>query len=74
MGGLFNHLLFFSNLTNGAMSEPSLKLKEAIDKQFTDYFGFKEAFKKVVDQRFLPGWIWLGILPDGNLIITQTNN
>ena len=53
IGGLFNHLLFFSTL-NGSptQSEPSGQLKEAIEKSFTDYNGLKEAFKKVVSSRF----------------------
>ena len=74
LGGYFNNLLFFKNLKGGANSEPSGKLAEAINKQFTDFSSFKEAFKKVVSQRFLPGWVWLGLLKDGNLIISQTNN
>ena len=74
LGGFFNHLFFFKHLKAGANSEPSGKLAEAINKQFTDFSGFRESFKKVVAQRKLPGWVWLGILPDGNLIITQTNN
>lgn len=51
-------------------------MKEAIDKHFTDFNGFKEAFKKVVNSRFLPGWVWLGILNDGSgkLVIAQSNN
>ena len=27
-----------------------------------------------VQNRFQPGWVWLGLLADGRLIITQTNN
>ena len=50
LGGLFNHLLFFSTLGDGnhATKEPQGKLKEAIDKHFTDFNGLKEAFKKVI--------------------------
>jgi Fe-Mn family superoxide dismutase len=50
-------------------------LKELINKQFSDFNGFKESFKKAVMSRVLPGWVWLGYNKDGNqLIITQTNN
>ena len=51
-------------------------MKEAIDKYFTNFDGFKESFKKSVQSRFLPGWIWLGVLKDksGKLVIYQTNN
>ena len=74
LGGLFNHLFFFSILSGDSNSEPSGKLAEVIIKHFTDFESFKEAFKKVVKQRFLPGWVWLGRTKDGGLIITQTNN
>uniref|UniRef100_A0A7S3FX50 Manganese/iron superoxide dismutase C-terminal domain-containing protein n=1 Tax=Strombidium rassoulzadegani TaxID=1082188 RepID=A0A7S3FX50_9SPIT len=76
IGGYFNHLFFFSILgAQGGASEPQGQLKEMIDKHFTDYSGFKESFKKVVAQRFQPGWVWLSILPDGSkLLVTQTNN
>ena len=50
-------------------------LKEAIEKHFTDFNGFKDTFRKAVESRFLPGWVWLGVVPgDGKLIVTQTNN
>ena len=55
-------------------SEPVGKLKEEIEKSFSDFSGFKETFKKSVQSRFLPGWIWLGITDNGSLVITQTNN
>ena len=74
LGGLFNHMFFFSTLGGeGTGGEPEGKLKEEIEKNFTDFSGFKEAFKKSVQSRFLPGWIWLGITDGGKLIITQTN-
>ena len=74
LGGLFNNMLFFSTLVSGGNegdSEPQGKLKEAIDKKFTDFNGFKEAFKKSVQSRYLCGWVWLALLNDGsgNLII-----
>ena len=70
MGGFFNFILFFSNIGAAATSEPQGALKEAIDKHFTDFSGFKEAFKMVVQNRCQPGWVWLGLLADGRLIIT----
>ena len=41
---------------------------------FSDFDGFKEAFKRACLSRVLPGWVWLAIGPDGRLLITQTNN
>ena len=51
-------------------------MKEAIEKHFTDYSGFKEAFRKAVQSRFQSGWVWLCVVlnSDGKIIITQTNN
>lgn len=34
----------------------------------------KEAFAKAVMSRVLPGWVWLGLTKDGQLVVTQTNN
>ena len=45
-----------------------------MDKYFSDFKGMKESFKKAVQSRVLPGWIWLGMGKEGQLIITQTNN
>ena len=67
LGGLFNGLFFFSILDSSAtVHQPQGKLKESIDKYFTDFEGFKESFKKSVQSRFVPGWIWLGVLKDGS--------
>jgi Fe-Mn family superoxide dismutase len=52
----------------------SLKLAELINKYFSDFEGFKETFKKAIVSRVLPGWVWLGLTADKQLIITQTNN
>jgi superoxide dismutase, Fe-Mn family len=57
------------------VSKPCGKLLEQIEKQFTSFDGFRESFKKAVDSRILPGWVWLGVQkskPD--LVLTQTNN
>ena len=52
----------------------SLQLADAISQYFTDFSGFKEAFKRAVMGRALPGWVWLGVCTDGRLLITQSNN
>lgn len=74
VGGHFNHLLLWSvRRQSDAVSKPAGKLLEQIEKQFTSFEGFKESFRKAVDSRVLPGWVWLGVAK-ANLIITQTNN
>ena len=51
-----------------------MQLADAVSQYFTDFEGLKEAFKRAVMSRVLPGWIWLGVCSDGRLLITQTNN
>jgi len=77
MGGVYNHLLMFSQLGNSvdnSENKPLGPLAEAIAQYFSDFDGFKEAFKRAVCSRALPGWVWLGVCTDGRMLITQTNN
>ncbi|CDW84501.1 superoxide dismutase [Stylonychia lemnae] len=77
IGALFNHVFFFGILNSSSaieQREPAGRLAELINKHFTDYNGLKESFKKVVNARVLPGWVWLGLTKDKQLVITQTNN
>ena len=41
---------------------------------FTDFESFKSHFEKYALDKFLPGWVWLGLKQDGKLVITATNN
>ena len=67
LGGLFNVFFGFSILDAGRqVAEPQGALLEAINKRFTDFNGFKEAFKKTVENSFLPGWVWLAVSKDGS--------
>ena len=34
----------------------------------------KESIRKAVEGRVLPGWVWLGLTKEGQLVVTQTNN
>ncbi|TNV82978.1 hypothetical protein FGO68_gene16325 [Halteria grandinella] len=78
IGAHFNHMFLWSILdAPGAIEgkEPVGKLKELVDKHFSGYEGLRESFAKAVNQRVLPGWVWLGFIPaNGQLVITQTNN
>jgi Fe-Mn family superoxide dismutase len=77
ISGHFNKLFFWSLLENADKincPEPQGKLAELVNKGFTDFATFKTHFEKVAQDKFLPGWVWLGVKPDGNLVITQTNN
>ena len=53
LGGFFNLLFFLSILdAKAATKEPQGALLESIEKSFTDFESFKEAFKKVVAGKF----------------------
>jgi len=76
LGGHFNHMLMWSVMRKegDAESQPEGPLADAITKSYTSFDGFKAAFLKTVMSRVLPGWVWLGVLKSGELVITQTNN
>ena len=57
-----------------SQNQPLGPLADAIAQYFTDFEGFKEAFRRAVYSRALPGWVWLGVADEGRLLITQTNN
>jgi superoxide dismutase len=68
IGAHFNHLFLYAILNSPSAiksNEPSGKLKEYIDKYFSDHHGLKESLKKAVESRVLPGWVWLGLTKDG---------
>jgi Fe-Mn family superoxide dismutase len=50
------------------------KLKEQIEKSFGSYDQFKQKFSDAALTRFGSGWAWLGVRPDGELVVTSTAN
>lgn len=58
-GGVYNHNLYWEELTPGGASEPTGALKEAIDKAFGSFEKFKEEFENAGKTRFGSGWAWL---------------
>jgi len=72
-GGYYNHIVFWENLSP-TQSEPSAKLKSAIEARFGSFDAFKEAFNKASSTVFGSGWAWLIITPEGKLEITSTPN
>eukprot|EP00286_Rhodomonas_abbreviata_P002562 CAMPEP_0181342166 /NCGR_PEP_ID=MMETSP1101-20121128/30844_1 /TAXON_ID=46948 /ORGANISM="Rhodomonas abbreviata, Strain Caron Lab Isolate" /LENGTH=282 /DNA_ID=CAMNT_0023453583 /DNA_START=40 /DNA_END=888 /DNA_ORIENTATION=- len=74
-GGFYNHGLFFNTL--GPASEsgaPSPALAKAIESSFGSMDKMKEEFNAAAAKRFGSGWAWLGVAPDGKLVITSTPN
>lgn len=71
-GGYFNHAFFWKCISS-KKSEPSEKLKQAIDRDFGSSDAFKEAFSKAAASQFGSGWAWL-ILQNGKLKVVSTPN
>ncbi len=73
-GGHFNHALFWTLLSPEKNTNPSEKLKSAIEKQFGSMEKFKDQFINEGMKRFGSGWVWLIVDKKSNLIITSTPN
>lgn len=71
---VFNHTFYFEQFSANALTEPSGKLKEAIDAEFGSLDAFKEAFNKAAATQFGSGWAWLVKDASGKLSITQSSN
>lgn len=72
-GGHYNHSLFWELMSPDGGGEPSGKLLEAINQNFSSFDEFKSKFKEVALARFGSGWVWL--TKDGDkLVIESTPN
>lgn len=71
-GGHYNHSLFWSILS-GESTQPSEKLKKAIDATFGNLEAMKEKVNQAGASRFGSGWAWL-IVKNGELEVTSTPN
>jgi superoxide dismutase, Fe-Mn family len=72
-GGLFNHTLFWGNMT-GEKQEVPAELKEAIEKDLGSWDAFKTSFETAAKTRFGSGWAWLSVGSDGKLFVSSTPN
>ncbi len=71
---VWNHTLYFSQLSPTPQSRPEGKLAEAIDRDFGSYDTFKEQFTKSATSLFGSGWTWLVADKAGRLSIENTSN
>ncbi|MDR0711713.1 MAG: superoxide dismutase [Prevotellaceae bacterium] len=71
---VWNHTLYFNQLSPAPQAKPSGKLAEAISKSFGSFDAFKEQFNKAAAGLFGSGWVWLVRNADGSLAITQEAN
>jgi superoxide dismutase, Fe-Mn family len=74
-GGHLNHSLFWTVIAPAKENnEPAGDLKEAVDKAFGSFDGFKKEFAQAAATRFGSGWAWLIVNADGELEVTSTLN
>eukprot|EP00281_Chroomonas_sp_CCMP1168_P019355 CAMPEP_0206230420 /NCGR_PEP_ID=MMETSP0047_2-20121206/10252_1 /ASSEMBLY_ACC=CAM_ASM_000192 /TAXON_ID=195065 /ORGANISM="Chroomonas mesostigmatica_cf, Strain CCMP1168" /LENGTH=284 /DNA_ID=CAMNT_0053653847 /DNA_START=8 /DNA_END=862 /DNA_ORIENTATION=+ len=74
-GGHYNHAFFWTTLTPAAKSgAPSAALANAIDSSFGGMDKMMDEFSGAAAKRFGSGWAWLGVAPDGKLVIDSTPN
>ncbi len=73
-GGHYNHTLFWTLMAPvGQGGEPSLALRNQIDKDFGSWDKFVTAFEEAGLKRFGSGWAWL-VWGDGRLQVISTPN
>ena len=73
-GGHINHTFFWQVMKKDGGGEPKGELAAAIDKKFSSYSQFTDAFTKAATGVFGSGWTWLVKLPDGSVDIQSTPN
>ena len=71
---IFNHTFYWNCLSPEGGSEPTGKLKEAINKDFGSFGKFKEEFSAAANGHFGSGWAWLVADSDNKLKIVQTHD
>jgi superoxide dismutase, Fe-Mn family len=72
-GGFYNHAIFWKNLGKES-TVLSQELSAAINKTFSSFEKFKEAFGNAAKTRFGSGWAWLYLTSDKNIAIGSTPN
>ena len=73
-GGFYNHSLFWDVMNPEGKGRLSGELKDAIEAEYGDFEGFKDAFSKAAATRFGSGWAWLCVHKGGKVEICSTAN
>ena len=73
-GGVYNHNFYFYIMTPKSTKEPIGSLKNAIEREFGSFAGFKEKFIACALKRFGSGYAWLTSDNCGKLKIISTAN
>jgi Fe-Mn family superoxide dismutase len=74
-GQVLNHTLYFLQFApKPAKNEPTGKLAEAINRDFSSFENFKKEFTAASTSLFGSGWAWLSADKNGKLVITKEAN
>lgn len=74
-GGHWNHSFFWKVMTGPSNSNgPQGNSKAAIDEAFGSVDEMKAKFNAAAAGRFGSGWAWLGVAPEGKVVVTDTPN
>jgi superoxide dismutase, Fe-Mn family len=73
-GGVYNHNMYFLNLSPNGGGQPTGELAKAIDAAFGNFDTFKTQLNNAGATRFGSGWAWLYVTPEGKLAICSTPN
>jgi Fe-Mn family superoxide dismutase len=73
-GGHSNHTFFWQIMGPNGGGAPTGDIANAINAAFGSFDNFKTQFAAEGVGRFVSGWAWLIVAPDGSLSITSTPN
>jgi Fe-Mn family superoxide dismutase len=71
---VWNHTFFWNCLSPKGGGKPAGALAAAIDKKWSSFDAFKDAFSKSAVGNFGSGWTWLVKKGDGSVDIVNTSN
>ncbi len=73
-GGVYNHNLYFANLSPKGGGQPTGELASAINAAFGNFDNMKTQLNNAGLTRFGSGWAWLYVTKDRKLAICSTPN
>ncbi len=70
-GGHYNHTLFWFIMGPNAGGAPTGELAKQIEKDFSSFDKFKEAFTTAATTQFGSGWAWLTWCPENQKLVVE---
>lgn len=71
---IWNHTFYWNSMKPKGGGKPAAGLAQAIDKKWSSFDAFKDAFNKSAAGNFGSGWTWLVKKADGSVDIVNTSN